>query len=314
MHPKSTILKERIKAANELFSSCALCGHRCGVDRTSGETGKCGAGKDLVVASHTVHHGEEPYISGFQGSGTIFFSFCSLYCPFCQNHEISHGHKGETVSPEKLSDMMLELQWKGVHNINLVTPTHFIPAIMQALQIAYENKLDIPLVYNTNGYDSMELLKLLDGVIDIYMPDLKYAGKAAAAKYSNAANYPEVAMEGIREMHRQVGDLKLDEDDIACRGLLVRHLVLPGNVEDSKNVIGFLSGISKDLVVSIMSQYSPQYKACEHPEINRTLTKEEYWKVIEKVQEAGLQDYLIQEMDSSEVFIPDFGKKEPFEL
>ena len=207
---------------------------------------------------------------------------------------------------------MLELQRKGAHNINLVTPTHYMPGILEALSIAYENKLDVPLVYNTNGYDSIELLRLLEGVIDIYMPDMKYFDKSTAKKFSNADNYPEAAMEGIREMYRQVGNLKVNEDDVAYKGLLVRHLVLPGNVEDSKKVIEFLSGISKDLVVSIMSQYSPQYKACEHPEINRKLTKEEYWEVIRKVQESGLQDYLIQEMDSSEVYLPDFDKDEPF--
>jgi len=296
----------------ELFSPCILCGHRCKVNRISGDHGICKAGNTVKVASYTVHHGEEPYISGFQGSGTIFFSCCNLYCPFCQNHEISHGNKGEAVTPEKLADMMLELQRKGAHNINLVTPTHYMPGILEALSIAYENKLDVPLVYNTNGYDSIELLRLLEGVIDIYMPDMKYFDKSTAKKFSNADNYPEAAMEGIREMYRQVGNLKVNEDDVAYKGLLVRHLVLPGNVEDSKKVIEFLSGISKDLVVSIMSQYSPQYKACEHPEINRKLTKEEYWEVIRKVQESGLQDYLIQEMDSSEVYLPDFDKDEPF--
>ena len=313
MHPKSTILEERIKEARRLFSSCELCGHKCRVDRENGEKGKCEAGSDLAVASYTVHHGEEPYISGFKGSGTIFFSYCNLYCPFCQNSDISHGHKGETVTPKQLADMMMELQWKGVHNINLVTPTHFMPLILEALKIAYDDALNIPIVYNTNGYDSMELLKLLDGIVDIYMPDIKYVDNALAEKYTNAKDYPKVAMEGIIEMHRQVGDLKLDEEDIAYKGLLVRHLVLPGQIDDSKKAVDFVAGISKDTVLSVMSQYSPQYKACEYPEINRKLTEKEYWEVIKRVQEDGLQDYLVQEMGSSEVFLPDFDKEEPFE-
>lgn len=312
MLSKANILKDKVLQAKELYKACILCGHKCGVDRTKGEKGKCDAGTEIVLSSYTAHHGEEPFISGSRGSGAIFFSYCNLKCVFCQNHEISQGHLGKKVTAEELACIMIELQDKGCHNINLVSPTHFMPGILEALYIAHEKGLTLPVVYNTNGYDSIELLKILESVVNIYMPDLKYFESNLAKKYSNAANYPDVAKKAIRKMHEQVGEIEVDEDDVALEGLLVRHLVLPGHIDDSKNVIKYLSTVSKELWISIMAQYSPQFKACEYPEIDRKLTAEEYWEVILAAQEAGLENYLMQELESSDVLLPDFKNEEPF--
>ncbi len=312
MTSKSNLLKEKTEKARELYKSCVLCGHRCGADRTGGATGKCGAGTDIVLSSYTAHHGEEPFISGSKGSGTVFFSHCNLKCVFCQNYEISHKNKGKAVTPERLADIMLELQAKGCHNINLVTPTHFMPGILEALYIAHGKGLALPIVYNTNGYDSKELLDILEGVVNIYLPDLKYLSRESAAKYSNAPDYPETAKKAIRQMHGQVGDILTDDDEIAIEGLVVRHLVLPGHAEESRKVVKYLAGMSKELWVSIMSQYSPRFKACEHPEIDRKLTPEEYWSVIAVAQEEKMENYFMQDMSSNEAFLPDFSKDEPF--
>ncbi|MCX5749709.1 MAG: radical SAM protein [Candidatus Saganbacteria bacterium] len=312
MPSKATIIEERIKQAQELLKRCCLCGHRCGADRTSGGLGICGAGKDIYISSYTAHLGEEPVFSGTKGSGTIFFTYCNLSCAYCQNYEISQKHLGKKVSEKELADIMLSLQKKGCHNINLVSPTHFMPQILAALKIAFEKGLDIPVVYNTNGYDSLELLKILDGIADIYMPDFKYFDDEKAKKYSNAENYVETAKAGIKEMFRQAGNLVLDGEDIALKGLLVRHLGLPNNISGGKEVLDFLSSISKDIWISIMSQYSPQNKAKEYPELNRKITPEEYWDVIRHAQSLKLENYLIQEMSSTETYLPDFSKNNPF--
>lgn len=341
MNAKATIIKERIDDAFEILKSCRLCGHGCGVDRIAGDrgigesrngnrgiraSGKCRAGEETLISAHTAHYGEEPCISGAKGSGTIFFTGCNLACVFCQNWEISQGAwcgvqgdsrgnkiSGRKISERELADIMLELQKQGCHNINLVSPTHYMPQVLIALKTAYENGLNIPLVYNSNGYDSVELLKLLDGIVDIYMPDLKYFDDEKAVKYSNAENYTAVSKSAIREMFRQVGNLRMDINDIAKRGLLVRHLVLPEGLSQSKQVLKLLSTVSKDLWISIMSQYSPQYRAGEFNELNRRITPEEYWDVVGYAQELGLENFLIQEMGSAENYLPDFKKEQPFE-
>ncbi len=299
--------------AFDLIKSCILCGHRCEIDRTKGQTGICKATEKMIIASNTPHYGEEPFISGDNGSGTIFFSHCNLRCVFCQNYEISSEGLGKETSKEDLANIMIALQEKGCHNINLVTPTHYMPMILTSIKIAQEKGLTIPIVYNTNGYDSIELLKLLDGIVDIYMPDMKYMDSKLAEQYSNAPNYPDTAKIAIKEMFRQVGNLRYDNNEIAVRGMFTRHLVLPGNTKDSKSIIDFLASVSKEMWISLMAQYHPLHKASLFKEINRKITKEEYWEVIGQAQKLDLDNYLIQELESSEEFIPDFKKTDPFD-
>jgi len=313
MLSKSTLAADAAEKSLKLFKSCVLCGHRCGVNRMNGEKGVCGAGDKIKVSSAVAHFGEEPFISGDNGSGAIFFSLCNLNCVFCQNHEISQRDNGEEASPEDLSKAMLLLQERGCHNINLVSPTHFMPLILEALKIAFGNGLNIPIVYNTGGFDSVELIKLLDGIVDIYMPDLKFLDGELAGKYSNAGNYPDTAKEAIREMFKQAGNIVFDENEIAVKGLLVRHLVIPRAVENSKTAMEFLASVSKEMWISIMSQYSPMNRAKEFPEIAGKLDPKEYWQVIEKVQDLRMENYLVQEMGSSDVYVPDFSKEDPFE-
>ena len=310
---RSDIIGRRAAEVRRLLECCCLCGHRCGVNRLEGEVGACRGPLTPVVASWTAHHGEEPVFSGTRGSGTIFFAYCNLRCVFCQNSDISQLHGGREVSERELVGIMMGLQEKGCHNINLVSPTHFMPQIMEALVTALASGLDIPLLYNTNGYDSPELLKALDGIVDIYMPDLKYLDESSARRYSQAPRYVEAAKKAIREMFRQVGDLELDEEGVAVRGLLVRHLVLPGDIARSGEVLRFLALVSKKMWVGIMSQYSPQYRAGEFPELTRRLTPEEYYEVVRTAEELGLENALIQHMSSTAVYLPDFRKRDPFE-
>jgi putative pyruvate formate lyase activating enzyme len=302
---------------SKLLANCCLCGHRCGVNRLKGERGVCRAGALAEAASYCVHRGEEPVISGDKGSGTIFFAHCSLRCVFCQNYEISQGggqgRAREGKEGRELAGIMLELQGKGVHNINLVSPTHYGPQIIEALALARQQGLRLPVVYNTGGYDSLELLKELAGKIDIYLPDLKYFNNENALKYSGAGNYVETARAGIEEMFRQVGNLKGGEGQgMRGKGILVRHLVLPDNLSNSFEVLEFLASLSKDIWVSIMSQYSPQHRAGEFPELNRKLSPAEYQRVIDHAEKLGLHNLYIQELESSEVYLPDFGRDDPF--
>ncbi len=314
MESKANLIKRRLKEANGILASCRLCGHRCGVNRLKGEIGKCGAGPDIEVAAYCPHHGEEPFLSGEKGSGTVFFSRCTMKCVYCQNWEISQGgnHIVGAGRDLPLHEIMLNLQSQGCHNINLVTPTHFMPQILQELKIAFEKGLEIPIVYNTNGYDSLELLKILDGIIDVYMPDFKYYDDEKAAKYSNAENYVETAKSGIKEMFRQVGNLRFDENEIAVKGLLVRHLVLPNGISDSKKAVKYLSTISRELWISIMSQYSPQNRAGKYEELNRPLHPEEYWEAVKAAQDLKMENYLIQELESRKELLPDFKMENPF--
>jgi putative pyruvate formate lyase activating enzyme len=256
--------------------------------RLQGETGVCGVAENAMVSSYGPHYGEERPLVGSGGSGTIFLAHCNLCCVFCQNSEISQEGEGQAASVRKLAEMMLDLQRMGCHNINFVTPTHQVPQILRALPLAVEGGLQVPLVYNCGGYESLETLRILDGVFDIYMPDFKYADSEAAKRYSNAENYPEVAKAALQEMHRQVGDLVMDRRGIARRGLLVRHLVLPNDLAGTGEVVRFLAELSEDTYVNIMAQYRPCYRAHEHPSLARRPTREELESALQLARAAGL--------------------------
>lgn len=282
-------LISRAKIAHEMLRNCCLCPRNCKIDRLAGEVGICNTGELPRISSYFPHFGEEPPLVGSQGSGTIFFSYCNLKCIFCQNYTISHLGEGYEVSLQSLAEMMVELQRSGCHNINFVTPTHVVPQILGALSMAVEKGLCIPLVYNTGGYDSVETLRLLDGVIDIYMPDIKYTSGEAAKRLSKAKDYPEVVKAAILEMHRQVGDLMLDTRGIAYRGLLVRHLVLPAGLAGTREAMLFLAKkVSPETYINIMDQYCPYYKAQDHPIISRQITSKEYQEALRIAQEEGL--------------------------
>ena len=279
-----------------LLESCAVCPRVCGVNRLKGELGFCKTGKNPKISAYNVHKGEEPPISGFNGSGTIFFTGCNLKCVFCQNYPISQLHHGNEITIEKLSKIMLDLQNLNVHNINLVTPTHVAPQIIRALFYARKNGLKIPIVYNSGGYESKETLKLLEGIIDIYMPDIKYSDDKMAEKYSSVSNYWGMAAESVKEMYRQVGGLKM-KNGIAVKGVLIRHLVLPCNIAGSKKVLKFIAEeISKDTYVSIMSQYHIANKAEEYPELRRKITRKEYSAVLDYADKLGIVNGWRQEM------------------
>ncbi len=281
----------------KLLEYCCLCPRKCGVNRIAGEVGFCGVGKEALVYSHGPHFGEESPLVGRNGSGAIFFCGCNLGCVFSQNHEISRidirrGAGTEAVDADGLAAIMLDLQAKGCANINLVTPSHLIPQIISGLQVAAEQGLDIPIVYNSGGYDSVDSLRLLDGIVDIYMPDCKFISTDYAKRYLNAADYPEVMCRAVAEMHRQVGDLVIGKKGLARRGLLVRHLVMPGFFGESRAIMRFLGEeISTDTFVNIMDQYHPCYRAVEFPELNRTLQAGEYEQVVRAAREAGLHRF-----------------------
>lgn len=280
----------RASQLKEIHRSCRLCPRRCGVDRFKRQKGVCGSSSVARVASWHPHFGEERPLVGRGGSGTIFFSRCNLLCEYCQNWEISHSGEGRDVTDDQVADMMLDLQRRGCHNINLVTPTHLAPNIVSALHTAMARGLRLPLVYNCGGYESMEVLRLLDGVVDIYLPDFKYMDGKAAAKYSrNAADYPEVCAEAIAEMHRQVGPVILDENGIALRGLMIRHLVLPSNIAGTDRFVKWVAGtLGPATYVNIMAQYRPMHRARLYPEMNRRITRQEYAQALQWAREAGL--------------------------
>lgn len=283
------VLSDKIREAEEILKECTLCPRSCEVDRTSGQKGFCRTGDKPFVSSWGPHFGEERPLVGRFGSGTIFFGNCNLGCLFCQNYSISHLEEGVEISFEKLADIMLALQGGGCHNINLVTPTHQMPMILRAIQVASEKGLNVPIVYNCGGYESLHLTKLLEGVVDIYMPDFKYWDPEKALKYSYAKDYPEAAKVAIKEMHRQVGDLIIDKG-IAMRGLLVRHLVLPEGIAGTPGVVKFIAEeISKNTYINIMDQYHPCYKAFDHPPLNRRITNKEYKEALKIAMEAGLK-------------------------
>jgi putative pyruvate formate lyase activating enzyme len=282
-------IRERAAQALARLESCDMCPRNCGVNRLLDETGFCRTGRYALVSSYGPHFGEEPPLVGSRGSGTIFFAGCNLGCIFCQNYDISHLLHGSAVTPQELADLMLELQGRGCHNINLVTPSHVGAQILEALPIANERGLKVPLVYNCGGYDSIDTLKLFDGIIDIYMPDAKYADEKVAMEFSRAPNYPQVMKAALKEMHRQVGDLEMDERGIAVRGMIIRHLVLPNGLAGTQDIMRFIAReLSTDSYVNIMEQYHPVYKAYEHSMINRRITRTEYLEALDMASAEGL--------------------------
>jgi putative pyruvate formate lyase activating enzyme len=294
-----TELQKRIDAAYALLESCRVCPRECGVNRLKNDKlGFCRSGLNPVVSSASPHHGEEPPLSGTKGSGTIFFANCNLRCLYCQNYPISQMGTGTERTPGELACQMTWLQEQGCHNLNLVTPTHFMPQILKALSIARERGFNLPVVYNTSGYESIEALRLLEGIVDIYMPDMRYSDPAVALKYSIAPHYPEINRAAVREMYRQVGNLVTDEKGIAKRGLIVRHLVLPGGLSGTGEIMKFLAAeISKDVYVSLMSQYFPAYKAVEVKELSRRITADEYEDAYQMMQKYGLENGWVQEFE-----------------
>jgi putative pyruvate formate lyase activating enzyme len=282
-------LHQRVAAAYPHLSICDVCALKCPVDRRTGKLGACKTGELVKISSYGPHLGEEDPLRGWRGSGTIFFTRCNLRCQYCQNHDISQTDAGCETEPEELAAIMLELQERGCHNINFVSPSHVVPQILAGVLIATQAGLHIPLVYNTGGYDSLEMLELLDGVIDIYMPDMKYAGKKIGHKYSKIPDYPAVNQAAVKEMHRQVGDLQLNGNGLAMRGLLVRHLVLPDNLAGTDQIVRFLAEeISANTYLNLMDQYHPAFRAHHLPELNRRITRQEYQQAVEWAYTAGL--------------------------
>jgi putative pyruvate formate lyase activating enzyme len=286
---RSGKLRERVDAALSLLESCSVCPRSCSVNRLAGDVGKCRTPREAIVSSYGPHFGEEAPLVGRCGSGTIFFTNCNLRCLFCQNYSISQLGEGQKVGKEELAYIMLSIQAKGCHNINLVSPTHVIPQILEALELAVESGLHLPLVYNSGGYDSVETLRILDGIVDIYMPDMKYDDDETARELSGIEDYPEVNKAAIKEMHRQTGDLEIDGEGVAQRGLLVRHLVLPHGLAGTKGIVNFLSTeISRNTYVNIMAQYQPCYKALGIPSLGRRISSAEFDGALSLAQEAGL--------------------------
>ena len=262
-----------------MYKKCTLCARKCGVDRTKGKLGFCKATAEVVVASYMVHRFEEPSISGKIGSGTIFFSYCTARCSYCQNYNYSRGKHGKIVTTKRLAEMMLELEKKGSHNINLVTPTHYIPSILEALDIARSSGLSIPIVYNTNGYESETAIDILNGYVDIYIPDAKYSDDKLAEEQCGFVDYNKHNIIALKKMRRQVGELQIDNDALAKKGLLIRHLVLPGYIENTKGVLKQISkGLSNKVYISFMNQYSPIAQVKDHRNLKRRLSKKEYGK------------------------------------
>jgi putative pyruvate formate lyase activating enzyme len=283
------LLTEKVAKAYSLLSSCTLCPRKCGVDRISGETGTCKTAKLAWVSSYNPHFGEEGPLVGTHGSGTIFFTHCNLLCLFCQNFDISHQGDGQQITDDELAGIMLDLQNQGCHNINFVTPSHVVPQILSAVEIAVKRGLSIPLVFNTGGYDRISTLKLIDGVFDIFMPDVKFWHSEVAETTCQAGDYPEVARRAIIEMHRQVGDLQVDDAGIARRGLLIRHLVLPNGLAGTREIMRFIAQhVSPDSYVNLMSQYRPCGRGAEVKGFNRHLLPEEYQLAVKAAQQEGI--------------------------
>ncbi|HOK62430.1 MAG TPA: radical SAM protein [Soehngenia sp.] len=292
----------------DLLKDCVLCPRECHVDRSKGEIGYCGETSDLRLARASLHMWEEPPISGEEGSGTIFFTGCPLRCVYCQNDIIANGSFGKAINNERLVEILFELENKGAQNINLVTPTHFIPHIIRALDSAKEQGLGLPVVYNTSAYEKRESIELLDGYVNVYLPDFKYYDESISIRYSNAWNYRDYAMKAIEEMLKQVGKAEFNEKGIMTKGVIVRHLVLPGLIEDSKKIIEYLhSTYGEDIYLSIMSQYTPLEHVKGYKEINRKLTEDEYNEVIDFAISIGVENGFIQDGESAqESFIPPF--------
>jgi len=286
-------LAARAARLHEMLAPCRLCARACGADRLRGEKGECGGGARALVSSHNLHFGEEPPLVGHGGSGTIFFAGCNLHCLFCQNYPISQLRHGEEVQTWQLAQMMLRLQEQGAENINFVTPTHFSAQILEALAVVVSEGLRLPIVWNTGGYEPMEVLRLLDGIVDIYLPDCKYSDDELAVALSQAPDYKAVNQAGIREMWRQVGALRM-ENHVARRGVLVRHLVLPGELANTRGVLEFLVEVGPHIAVSVMSQYFPAFQAVQHPTLSRRLSRKEWMQVEAWVEELGITSGYVQ--------------------
>jgi putative pyruvate formate lyase activating enzyme len=295
---------------------CVCCPRHCEVNRLEGQLGFCRIAAGIQISHAGLHFGEEPPLSGTQGSGTIFFAGCNLRCVFCQNYQISQEfHKVPTwlMSIDELASVMLQLQDEGAHNINFVSPSHMVFQMADAVCAAKGRGLAIPVIYNSNGYDSLDSLRLIRGLVDIYLPDLKYLDDELGRRYSAVDDYAEVVPGVLTEMLDQVGHLQTDEQGVAVRGLLVRHLVLPGHLDNSRRCLRFLAKLSKHTFVSVMSQYSPQFRACKYPDIARTLTEGEYAEITDYALDLGLENAFIQELASQEHYLPDFEQDKPFE-
>jgi len=300
---KNSTLKSKIDQTYNMLESCEICPRRCKVNRLKNEKGFCGTGILPIVCSYMPHHGEEPPVSGNKGSGTIFFSQCNLKCVYCQNFHFSQEGEGEEVSIEQLSKFMVYLQSCGCHNINLVTPTHIMPQILNALYLAIEKGLNIPVVYNTSGYELPEMIKILDGIVDVYLVDMRYSESQHSAKYSSAKDYPEMNQESLKEMFQQVGNAEFDVNGIIKKGIIIRHLVLPNRVSGTEKIMKFISQeISQKTYISLMSQYRPYYNACNHREIGRRITHEEYQEAIDYLKKYSLNNGWIQDSFGLERF------------
>jgi putative pyruvate formate lyase activating enzyme len=305
-------LQERVKILRERLEACNICPRNCGVNRLNNVRGYCQSEKEAEISSYCDHHGEEPAISGTRGSGTIFFSHCNLKCLYCQNHQISQDvdYSASTVNSTALARIMLRLQdGFGCHNINLVSPSHYVPQIVEAIYEAVPMGLRVPIVYNTNAYDSVATLQVLEGIVDIYLPDIKYASDKYARKFSGSRGYVGCSRAAIKEMHRQVGNLITDEDGIALRGLIVRHLILPNKIAGSIDSLRWLAcKISPEITLSVMSQYYPCHKAAQEPLLNRRISPGEYDEVTDALNSLGLENGWLQHMDAADNYLPDFNR------
>jgi putative pyruvate formate lyase activating enzyme len=304
---------ERIKKVRDLLVPCRLCPRECRVDRLSGQTGFCGQGARARVAKALPHFGEEPPLTGKRGAGTVFFTGCALRCRYCQNYQISQEGLGEEMSAEALADLFLDLQHRGCHNLDLVSPTPHWPFILETLEIAIPRGLTLPIVYNTHGYLSLPLLKLLDGIVDIYLPDMKYGTDETAEQLSQVPRYTSLNRKAVREMFAQTGPLKTNGEGLAFQGLLVRHLVLPENLSGTSAVLQDLLEISPRIPLSLMAQYRPIHQAWGHPQLSRSLNKEEYRQALDLVDKFGFAEVFIQDLESSGVYFPDFNRADPFQ-
>lgn len=288
---KIALIQSRIAEAYSMMEDCSLCPRKCGVNRLEDEKGFCKLGKELMISSHNIHYGEEPPISGKEGSGTIFFTSCTMSCVFCQNYPISQLRHGNSINALQLSEIMVWLSQKGANNINLVTPAHQTPMILKSILKALESGLDLPVVFNSGGYESIEVLKLWEGIVNIYLPDMKYSDEKHAMKYSFAPHYPETNKRAILEMYRQVGRLIINEDGIAKRGLLIRHLILPKDIAGTEKILRFISEeVSPDTYISLMSQYFPVHKALKIDELKKKTNKQEYEKALFLMEKFGLEN------------------------
>ena len=291
----------------ELLEKCAICPHNCGINRLNNQIGRCKSKDTVKVALYSTHNFEEPCISGKKGSGTVFFSNCNMNCVFCQNYEISQKGKGKEISIEELADIFIKQQKKDVENINLVTPTSYVPQIIEAIKIARGNGLKLPIVYNTNGYEKVETLKMLDGFVDIYLPDFKYSDNELGKRLSKVDNYFEIATEALKEMYRQTGKAVFNDKGIMQRGMIIRHLVLPNHILNSRRVLKWINENMHDVYVSVMAQYFPTYKAKEIDDISRKLTKEEYEQIENYLYRLDLENGYIQELgEHEEEYVPNW--------